>query len=72
MCVVGFIEKVFDSDANFILIRVDDAAKRYDQLLERDIVVRNRSSLPLCENTIRLTIGTEEENIKLLNVLKSI
>ncbi len=65
-----FIEKVYKSDANFILIKVDNAEKRYNQLLENGIVVRNRSSQPLCENTLRLTIGTQTENEKLINTLK--
>jgi histidinol-phosphate aminotransferase len=68
---VNFIQKVFASDANFILIKVDDANKRYDQLLNKGIVIRNRSSQPLCDNCLRITIGTEEENNQLINVLKS-
>lgn len=69
---VGFIEKVYSSDANFILVRVDDADKRYNQLLKKGIVTRNRSNQPLCENTLRFTIGTPEENIKLVMALKEI
>ncbi|HKX85060.1 MAG TPA: histidinol-phosphate transaminase [Flavobacterium sp.] len=68
---VNFIHEVFASDANFILIKVDDANKRYDQLLNKGIVIRNRSSQPLCDNCLRITIGTEEENNQLINVLKS-
>ncbi|MFH6988090.1 histidinol-phosphate transaminase [Flavobacterium collinsii] len=67
---VSFIEKVYPTEANFVLIKVDDANKRYKQLIERGIVIRNRSSQPLCENCLRLTIGTEEENIKLIEALK--
>ena len=69
---VNFIEKVFHSEANFMLIRVDDANVRYAQLLQKGIVVRNRSSQPLCENCLRITIGTSEENILLINALKSL
>ena len=69
---VNFIEKIFPSDANFILVKVDDANKRYDQLLEKGIVIRNRTTQPLCENTLRLTIGTGEENEKLLKALQSL
>jgi histidinol-phosphate aminotransferase len=68
----GFVKKIYPSDANFILIQVDDAQKRYDQFLEQGIVVRNRSSLLGCENTLRITIGTTEENITFINVCKSI
>ena len=69
---VSFISMVYPTDANFILVRVDDASMRYQQLLDADIVVRNRSSLPLCENTLRFTVGTKEENEKLIKVLKAI
>ncbi len=67
---LDFVEKIFPSDANFILARVDDADLRYDQLLERGIVVRNRSSQPLCEETLRFTVGSMAENIKLLKALQ--
>ncbi|MEK6154135.1 histidinol-phosphate transaminase [Flavobacteriaceae bacterium 3-367] len=69
---VAYVHKVFPSDANFVLAKVDDADFRYRQLLERGIVVRNRSSQPLCENTLRFTVGTVEENRKLLTTLKSL
>ena len=69
---IPFVEKIYSSDANFILIKVDDANKRYDQLIEKGIVVRNRSNQALCDNCLRITIGTKEENEKLMTVLKSI
>ncbi|SRX73826.1 histidinol-phosphate transaminase [Aequorivita antarctica] len=69
---VNFIEKVYPTDANFILIKVDNAEKRYSQLLQKDIVVRNRSSQSLCENTLRITIGTTSENKKLITILKTL
>lgn len=69
---VKFIPKVFPSDANFILIQVDDATKRYQQLLEKGIVIRNRNNQPLCENCLRISIGTPEENKRLINTLKTI
>jgi len=68
----NFVRKIFPSNANFLLIQVDDANKRYSQLIENDIVVRNRSSLIGCENCLRVTIGTPQENIKFMNVCKSI
>lgn len=67
---IKFIEKIYNSDANFILIKVDNAKKRYDQLLKKGIVIRNRSSQELCENCLRITIGTENENQQLLETLK--
>lgn len=69
---VNFIIKIFPSEANFFLIKVDDANKRYKQLLNNGIVIRNRSSQPLCENCLRITIGTQNENNQLINTLKSI
>ena len=67
-----FILKIYPSEANFILIKVDDANKRYNQLLDKGIVIRNRTSQPLCENTLRLTIGTPEENETLIKTLKEL
>jgi len=69
---VSFIEEIYPTDANFILVKVDDANKRYDQLIEKGIVIRNRTNQPLCENTLRFTVGTKSENIKLINALKDI
>lgn len=66
----SFVNKVFDSDANFLLVRVDDAAALYQFLLSEKIVVRNQSSQPLLENCLRITIGTPEENKLLINALK--
>lgn len=69
---VSFIEKIFPSDANFLLVKVDDANKRYEQLIEKGIVIRNRTTQPLCENTLRLTVGTSEENEKLIQALRNL
>ncbi|WP_282018859.1 histidinol-phosphate transaminase [Salegentibacter mishustinae] len=69
---VNFIENIYPSDANFILVKVDDANKRYGQLLEKGIVIRNRTTQPLCENTLRFSVGTGEENKKLIEALKNI
>ncbi len=69
---VPFVYEIYPTDANFVLVKVDDADKRYRQLLEKGIVIRNRSTQPLCGNTLRFTIGTQEENKKLIEVLKEI
>jgi histidinol-phosphate aminotransferase len=69
---VKYIEKIYPSDANFILIKVDDATKRYSQLIGRGIVVRNRSNQPLCNNCLRISIGTKDENENLIQSLKLI
>ncbi|WP_282160658.1 histidinol-phosphate transaminase [Ulvibacterium marinum] len=68
----NFVLKIYPTDANFVLVKVDDADKRYQQLLDKGIVVRNRSTQPLCENTLRLTVGTQEENKKLIEALRSL
>ena len=69
---IQFIEKVYPTAANFVLVKVDDASKRYQELIEKGIVVRNRSSQPLCENTLRFTIGTKRENKILIEILKKL
>ncbi|MGB1043386.1 MAG: aminotransferase class I/II-fold pyridoxal phosphate-dependent enzyme, partial [Tenacibaculum sp.] len=69
---IDFIEKIYPSDANFVLIKVDDAIKRYNQLIAKGIVIRNRTNQPLCKNCLRISIGTALENKQLIAVLKSI
>jgi len=66
-----FIQIIYSSDANFILVKVDDADKLYQYLLMNRIIVRNRSKEPLCENCIRITVGTPSENQTLINALKN-
>lgn len=68
---IDFIETIYPSDANFLLVKVDDANKRYQQLLEHGIVVRNRTSQPLCDNCLRFTVGTFMENEELIMTLKN-
>jgi len=69
---MDFIFKIYPSDANFVLVKVDDATKRYNQLIEKGIVIRNRTTQPGCENCLRFTVGTPAENEILINTLKSI
>jgi histidinol-phosphate aminotransferase len=69
---IDFIQKVYPTDANFVLIKVDDANKRYNQILDQGIVIRNRTKESLCENCLRITIGTKIENDKLIEVLKGL
>ena len=66
---IDFVEKVYPSDANFLLVRVDDANKRYAELIENDIVVRNRSQQKGCENCLRFSVGTPQENRILIETL---
>ena len=69
---LDFVEKIYKSDANFLLVKVDNANLRYNQLLEKGIVVRNRSNQPLCQNCLRITIGTKNENTSLIKTLNEL
>ena len=69
---VSFIQNIYPTDCNFVLVKVDDATKRYKQLIEKGIVIRNRTTQPLCENCLRFTVGIELENEKLIKELLSI
>jgi histidinol-phosphate aminotransferase len=69
---ISFISKIYQSDTNFLLLKVDDANERYIQILDRGIVVRNRTNEALCHNCLRITVGTPKENATLIQVLKSL
>ena len=66
---IDFVSIIYPSDANFILVKVDDATKRYNQLIDKGIVIRNRTTQPGCENCLRFTVGTKMENEKLIKTL---
>jgi len=63
------VKKIYPSDANFLLVKVTDAKAVYQYLLDRGIVVRDRSKVELCEGCLRITVGTESENHQLLEAL---
>ena len=63
-------EKVYRTDANFFLAKMTDAQKIYDYLVDRGIIVRNRTRVQLCHNCLRITIGTKSENNELLAALR--
>lgn len=65
------VQRVFPSDANFLLVKFDDAAAVFSFLKNRNIIVRNRSHEPLCDNCLRISIGTREENDLLMRELKA-
>ena len=69
---IELVKKVWPSEANFLLVRFDDPGKVYDQLIANGIIVRNRDSAPLCKGCLRITVGTEEENDKLISILQSL
>ncbi|MCD0488529.1 histidinol-phosphate transaminase [Pedobacter sp. MC2016-14] len=64
------VKKVYPSDANFILVKVDDAAHLYNSLVDQGIITRDRSKVTLCEGCLRVTVGTPDENETLLEALK--
>ena len=70
--VLPSVERVFPSDANFVLVRIRNAGNVYHRLVEQKIVVRDRSSVKLCEDCLRITVGTPEENNQLLSTLQRI
>lgn len=67
---LSFVKNITESDANFLLIEVTDANKICSYLLEKNILISNRSSLLNCENRIRISVGTEKENKQLITLLK--
>lgn len=69
---LDFVLKINPSQANFLLVKFNDAKTIYHYLLSKGIVVRDRSLQVNCENCLRITIGTNEENTKLLNALKEL
>lgn len=64
-------EKVYPSDANFFLAKMSDAQAIYDYLVDKGIIVRNRTRVTLCNECLRITIGTKSENTELLGALRS-
>ena len=64
-----FVRRVYPSDANFLLVQVDEADALYDVLLSGGIIVRNRSRVPGCSGCLRITVGTPAENDRLLQIL---
>lgn len=61
--------RVYPSQANFLLVQVDNAADLYNYLLGEGIIVRDRSRMPLCDNTLRITVSTPQENVRLLRAI---
>ncbi|MFR9620651.1 MAG: histidinol-phosphate transaminase [Rikenellaceae bacterium] len=64
------VERVFATQANFVLIRVSNADAMYDALVAQGVIVRNRSRIVGCENTLRITIGTQAENERMLSIVR--
>ena len=66
------IEKIHPSEANFLLVKIPEADIIYQKLIEEKVIVRNRSKVQLCENSLRITIGTRAENELLLQKIKAL
>ena len=64
------VEKVYPSEANFLLVKVSEPKKIYELLMHEGIIVRDRSSVPGCEGCLRISIGTNAENSRVLELLK--
>ncbi|MEM7371203.1 MAG: histidinol-phosphate transaminase [Bacteroidota bacterium] len=67
---ISFVSRVYPSDANFLLVRVDHARQRYEELINKRIIVRDRSRVILCDECLRFTIGSPDENEELLQALQ--
>jgi histidinol-phosphate aminotransferase len=69
---LSYVEKIYPSEANFLLVRVPDPEDVYNQLVNKGIIIRKRNNLSLCNGCLRITVGTAEENDILINELKKI
>jgi len=67
---VSVVEKIYPTNANFVLIKVSNAKNIYRELIRKGIVVRNRSNITLCDDCLRVTVGTADENKAFINELK--
>jgi histidinol-phosphate aminotransferase len=67
---ITIVKKIYPSDANFLLVKTDNAKAAYQKLLDNGIIVRDRSSVIHCDNCLRITVGTPHENDQLIKVLK--
>jgi histidinol-phosphate aminotransferase len=66
---LSVVQKIFPTDANFVLVRMENATAVYHYLKEKGIIVRNRSNVLLCEDSLRITVGTPQQNQVLINAL---
>lgn len=69
---LAIVEKIYPTDANFVLVKVNDAVKTYNHLVSKGIIVRSRHTVVLCGNCLRITVGTQEENAILMKELKTL
>ena len=69
---LSMVKNILPADANFLMVKFDDPKKVFDFLIEKKIIVRDRSKVALCEGYLRITVGTPEENSMLINALKEL
>jgi histidinol-phosphate aminotransferase len=67
-----FAQKIYPSDANFLLVKMEGAREKFEHLMNEGVIVRDRSKVTLCENSLRITVGSPEENRELLKKLESL
>ena len=66
------VQKVYPSEANFLLVKINDARNLYEQLADRDIIVRYRGNEPHCDSCLRMTVGTPDENERLISAIQDL
>ncbi|HYC85165.1 MAG TPA: histidinol-phosphate transaminase, partial [Chryseosolibacter sp.] len=71
LAALSFVQVVYRSDANFVLVKMNNARAVYHYLMEKGIIVRDRSRVSLCDNCLRITVGTSSENQQLIQALKT-
>ncbi len=71
LAAIGKVVSIYPSDANFLLVKVDEPKEMYHYLINQGIIVRDRSNVTLCEGCIRITVGTKEENERLIKAISS-
>ena len=69
---ISAVKHIYPSDANFLLVKIDNASDIYEKLVTKSIIVRNRSTVALCENSLRITVGRPEENKILITAIKAV
>jgi len=67
-----FVQKIYPSDANFLLVKMEGAREKFEYLMNCGVIVRDRSKVTLCENSLRITVGSPEENRELIERLKNV
>lgn len=69
---LSFVEKVYPSDANFFLVKMKNARKVYEAMIDRKVILRDRSRVVLCDDSLRITVGTQEENRVLIEEMRNL